>query len=412
MEYLVLGPLRVVPPDGRPVRLRSAAQRRLLSLLVMRAGTVVSADELSDRLGLTAGALRTAMSRLRRVVGAGQLATVAPGYLLQAEQVDAARFDALVALARSTDDAMAAVAHYEAALRLWRGDAYAEFAGEDWAMGEARRLAERRADATEELAALLVDLQEWAIAIDRVEPLIEVEPFRERPRALLMRALAGSGRHIDALRAFQAYRQHLLAEVGTEPSATLVELDRRIASEPPGPELTTAGTVALLLTELLGESGPGSAPAQHYEVLDEVITGAGGVRPLYQGAGESAIGAFSRPAAAIGAAVTAQRRLAAELPGLSVRMAVHVDGVHRRGHRGYVGGAVPHGMRLRACGHGGQILVSETGAAAVGGDLPDGVTLVDLGPTRLDGDDRTERVWQVVHPDLRSTFPALGSASA
>ncbi|MEZ5144874.1 MAG: hypothetical protein R2726_20515 [Acidimicrobiales bacterium] len=167
--------------------------------------------------------------------------------------------------------------------------------------------------------------------------------------------------------------------------------------------------MALLLTELLGESGPGSAPAQHYEVLDEVITGAGGVRPLYQGAGR-APSAFSRPAAAIGAAVAAQRRLAAELPGLSVRMAVHVDGVHRR-DTGATSAGPSRGMRLRACGHGGQILVSETGPPPSGATCLDGVTLVDLGPARLDGDDRTERVWQVVHPDLRSTFPALGSAS-
>jgi len=44
-----------------------------------------------------------------------------------------------------------------------------------------------------------------------------------------MRALAGSGRRSDALRAFQAHRSLLVDETGTEPSAVLVELDRLIA---------------------------------------------------------------------------------------------------------------------------------------------------------------------------------------
>ena len=45
-----------------------------------------------------------------------------------------------------------------------------------------------------------------------------------------MRALAGSGRRTDALRTFQAYRRVLIEEIGTEPSAELVMLDRAIAS--------------------------------------------------------------------------------------------------------------------------------------------------------------------------------------
>jgi tetratricopeptide (TPR) repeat protein len=115
------------------------------------------------------------------------------------------------------------------ALELWRGDAYGEFAHESWARAEATRLTELRSGAIEDLAELLLDAGEWTAAIAAVQPLIDREPFRDRPRALLMRALADSGRRTDALREFQTYRVVLRDEVGTDPSDAIVRLDREIA---------------------------------------------------------------------------------------------------------------------------------------------------------------------------------------
>ena len=112
---------------------------------------------------------------------------------------------------------------------MWRGDAYAEFAHEPWALAESRRLAELRAGAVEDLAVLLIERGEWSAAIARLGPLIATYPFRDRPRGLLMRALADCGRRVDALRVFQDYRRFLIDEVGTEPSPELVALDRDIA---------------------------------------------------------------------------------------------------------------------------------------------------------------------------------------
>ena len=56
--------------------------------------------------------------------------------------------------------------------------------------------------------------------------------------------------------------------------------------------------------------------------------------------------------------------------------------------------------RLRAIGHGDQILVSDAAAGLVVDQLPDGVHLADLGTHRLKDLGRPERVWQVIHPDL------------
>jgi DNA-binding SARP family transcriptional activator len=254
MEFLVLGPLRVIDSEGSEVRLGSAEQRRMLSLFVLHAGSVLAADLLSDRLDISRGALRTSVSRLRRIVGYQLLVTVAPGYQLRSRQVDSRSFEDLLAMVRTIDDRSTKRVVYELALALWRGEAYAEFAHERWALVESRRLEELRAGAVEDLAALLVAEGEWTEAIIRLESLIAEHPFRDRPRALLMRAYAESGRRVEALRAFQDYRTLLVEEVGTEPSSSIVALERDIArgSEP-----------ELQLTGPNGRSGDDALSSSH-----------------------------------------------------------------------------------------------------------------------------------------------------
>ena len=94
MQFDVLGPLRVVGANGAPVAMTGVAQRRLMSILVCRVGEVVSADGLAEQLDLSSGALRTSVSRLRRIVGFDVLVTEPPGYELRCDNVDARRFEA------------------------------------------------------------------------------------------------------------------------------------------------------------------------------------------------------------------------------------------------------------------------------------------------------------------------------
>jgi DNA-binding SARP family transcriptional activator len=230
MEFQVLGPLRVIGTDGAPRKVASAAQRRLISLLVLRAGTVVSADLLAEHLGLSAGALRTSVCRLRRIVGSDVLRTEPPGYELRTDAVDARCFEQLVACGRSSQDRAGARVTREAALKLWRGEAYSEFAHEPWALAESWRLTEMQAGAIETLVEVLLDQGEWTEAIIHLEPLIAAHPLRDRPRELLMRALSESGRRAEALRAFQTYRTQLIEETGTEPSGSITDLEGAIAT--------------------------------------------------------------------------------------------------------------------------------------------------------------------------------------
>src|SRR3954467_3194959 len=154
MEFGVLGPLIVRRAD-RDATIGSRQQRRLLTALLVSAGTVVSTDRLADGLWgdepppTAMQSLHTYISRLRGLLhadGDGVLLTRPPGYLLNIapEQTDAGRFERLLAAARAAapDQPRAALAGLDEALALWRGPAYAEFADAEFARAEATRLDE------------------------------------------------------------------------------------------------------------------------------------------------------------------------------------------------------------------------------------------------------------------------------
>jgi predicted ATPase/class 3 adenylate cyclase/DNA-binding CsgD family transcriptional regulator len=177
------------------------------------------------------------------------------------------------------------------------------------------------------------------------------------------------------------------------------------------------GAVTFLLTDVEGSTrawsadpdGTAAAILRHYEILDEAIATHGGYRPVDQGEGDSIVAAFARPSAAVAAALSAQRTLVRELSDVfMVRMALHTGEAHE--HDGsYFGQTIIRTARLRACGHGGQILVSRATADMVADRLPADATLVPLGRHRLRDLNRPEEVWQLGAADLRSHFPPLVS---
>ncbi|MFO1415404.1 MAG: tetratricopeptide repeat protein [Burkholderiales bacterium] len=91
---------------------------------------------------------------------------------------------------------------------------------------------------------------------------------------------------------------------------------------------------------------------------------------------------------------------------LLVRCGLHA-GVDSRRDNDFYGNAVNRAARIMTSAHGGQILVSQTVEALVRARLPAPLSLRDLGTVRLRGLAQPERVFQVVHPALRESFPAL-----
>jgi DNA-binding SARP family transcriptional activator len=217
IRFHALGGLSITD-RGAELGIGGPRQRRLLAMLLIHRDTVVSVDRLADAVFAgepTAAAsttLRSYVARTRRLVdGSGSgpvVVTRAPGYLLQtpADSFDVACFERALATGGShleRGDAPAAASTLREALALWRGDAYAEFADEDWARTEARRLEELRLVAHERLVEAELACGRAADLIPEIESLTREHPLREEFRAQLMLALYRAGRHADALRVFR-----------------------------------------------------------------------------------------------------------------------------------------------------------------------------------------------------------------
>jgi len=88
-------------------------------------------------------------------------------------------------------------------------------------------------------------------------------------------------------------------------------------------------------------------------------------------------------------------------------MGLHTGEPHV-GDEGYVGMDVVRAARICSAGHGGQILVSETTRALVGNDLPEGVSVRDLGKQNLK-DVQREHVYELALGEAPEEFPPLKS---
>ena len=209
------------------------------------------------------------------------------------------------------------------ALALWNGPALEEFSGEEWADGEIARLTEIHAATVDDLAESLIEARRAADAVGVLEGHIVLHPYRDRPRGLLIRALAGAGRQADALRAFQQYRTLLIGEFGTDPSPDVVRIERRVATgwdgvEPPPDRGAVPGNhdggaiVDIPLPALLAHEQPFVGRAPELETLAHELTraeapGARGVVLTGEaGIGKtSLLGAFARSVVSSGQATVA-----------------------------------------------------------------------------------------------------------
>lgn len=180
------------------------------------------------------------------------------------------------------------------------------------------------------------------------------------------------------------------------------------------------GIVTFLMTDIEGSTQAWQAApdtmttsvSRHYEILGAGIEAHGGQRPEEQGEGDSVVGVFRNPSDAIAAALDTQLTLRRELPGLAVRMSLHTGEAMLRDEKNYVGLSIIRCARIRSSGHGGQILVSDATKEAVQEELPPAVRLVDLGVYGLRGLSGRDRIWQLEHDDLPSTFPYLKAGAS
>ena len=407
MDIRVLGPVMLRDESGGVVEL-SPQLRRLLAVLVVAAPGPVSAGRLAELVadGRAEGStVRTAISRLRKSVGE-RLVADSGGYRLELGDVDLdlARFDAHRSAAHGGDT----VHHLEAALACFEGRPFGELASEDWALPEVARLDKARRRVAEELGDAYLAASSPGRAAEVVEPLLEEDPYAERPVELMMRALAANGETTEALRVYERFRVGLRDDIGIDPSSELQAIEAELlAPAVVSRRALPDGTVTFLFTDIEGSTERWQADeasmvhvlASHDQCLREAVEAAGGI--VFKHTGDGICAVFVSAVDGVRAAEAAQ--LGLDLP---VRMGLHSGLADRRGDD-YFGSSLNRAARVMDAGHGGQILVSSATAA-----LLERTDLVDLGDHELKGLAGSERIFQVgaeEFPPLRTRAALTGN---
>jgi len=213
VRVAILGHFEVQNDAGDCLPVAGTRLRDLIARLALAGGKPVSTSALAEAVwgdeppADLANALQTLVSRARRALGGPRaVEQSAAGYRLAitAEDVDALRFEHLLACGA-----------VEEALALWRGPALAGVG--DFALPHALRLDALRLDAM--IVALTRELEAGRAAahVAELAELAAGHPLNEKLTALLMRALAATGRQADALAAYEVLRARLADELGIDP---------------------------------------------------------------------------------------------------------------------------------------------------------------------------------------------------
>jgi DNA-binding SARP family transcriptional activator/tetratricopeptide (TPR) repeat protein len=276
VEFRVLGTVEAWS-DGSRVDLGSRKQRLVLAVLLIEAGRPVSLDRVVDLLwpddppASARNTVQALVSRLRAVFrqAGPELLTEGSGYVLRVDpgDVDVHRFDRLTARARDVDDEQA-IALFDEALALWRGEPLTDVAAPE----TARRLLAGAREARWTALADRVDAQlrlgRGRDVLAELVTLVAAHPLRQRFVGQLMLTLHRDGRTDDALDAYRALRTRLAEDVGLDPSPELKRLEAAILAADPaltGPPATEPVRPAQLPHDVRGFAGRGVELAQ----LDE-----------------------------------------------------------------------------------------------------------------------------------------------
>ena len=130
--------------------------------------------------------------------------------------------------------------------------------------------------------------------------------------------------------------------------------------------------------------------------------------------GDAFFAVFVRARDALSAAVAIQRTLAAHSwpEGTTVRARIGLHtGEPSVAAEGYVGLDVHYAVRLMSAGYGGQVLLSQMTRDLVEHDLPEGVSLRNLGEYRLKDIGYSSYIFQLVIADLPADYPLLKTLS-
>ncbi|MFC3505493.1 BTAD domain-containing putative transcriptional regulator [Micromonospora krabiensis] len=258
ISFAVLGSIRAVRA-GVELRLGARQERLVLALLLARAGSPVSLDELVDLLWdsdapvSAANVVHRHVGALRRRFEPGLPTRSAgryihrdlSGYRLLADErsLDLLEFRALsrrAARSLQDGDPESALRHFLDGLRLWRGRCAAglepasrlhpAFLAVEGERAEAVRQAADAAERCGRLGAVLVPLRQAA----------EQHPLDESLQSRLLLALAAAGRQAEAVETYRVVRRRLADDLGVDPGEELREAYDRLLHQRTGPTRTAS----------------------------------------------------------------------------------------------------------------------------------------------------------------------------
>jgi DNA-binding SARP family transcriptional activator len=243
MRFRILGPLEVrTEEDWTPIG--AAKWRAILACLLLHPGQVVSTDTLIDELwgndppARASNLVSIYVLRLRRLIGDSEgrvLKTRSPGYqlLLGPDDLDTRRFGILMSQgqeALTAGDPEHAAHLLADSLALWRGKALADVPPSAFVDAEAERLDELYLAALELRIEADIACDRGSVAIPDLRRLLSDQPLKEKLWLLLMRALAGAGRHAEALGAYEQARSVIADQLGVDPGPEMRQLFRELLS--------------------------------------------------------------------------------------------------------------------------------------------------------------------------------------
>lgn len=411
MDFRLLGSLAADEEglDRAPARPK---QRALLAALLLRAGEVVSGDDLLDAIWgerpppSAASALQGHVSALRKLLGAERIETQPPGYRLRlqaGDTLDLEQLEQLASFARGQAPAARAETLTQA-LALFRGEPLADFRYSEFARSEGLRLGELRLDLEQERLETELELRRHLQALPALERLVAEHPLRERLRAALALALYRAGRQAQALHALQEGRRLLAAELGLEPAPLLQELERQILNHDPrleAPDLFApaasrakpGGIVTFLAVAAEDRRG------DVRELVERAATPHGGVEAASDR--RASLRAFARARDAVAAAVDLQQSVTG---AARLRVGVH-SAEALPTEDGYAGFGVGGASSVCRAAHGGQILLSRSARDLLRESPLNEMSIRDLGEHRLTDLTPAQRLFQLVVPSLAQDFP-------
>ncbi|MEP6895738.1 MAG: BTAD domain-containing putative transcriptional regulator, partial [Chloroflexota bacterium] len=410
--------------NGKRVTIPTRAAQSLFAYLVLTAGTPHRREKLAgtfwpDTTDDNARKnLRQELWRIRKALSAQQAST--NDYLLAQELTIAFNRSAqywldVAQLERPEIDLESLTAN----LSLYQGELLPGFY-EDWIMLERERIRSLFENKMEQLLKQLVAAERWTAVQEQGERWLALGNTLEPAYRAMMLAYGARGDMAKVSSTYQRCMEELREQFGLEPSAETRALYDGLLKGTHAPSRSTAvqtsGTVTFLFTDieestnLLDKLGDQYANVleEHHEILRVAIQKWNGREVDTQG--DAFFVTFARALDAVQCAADAQRALALHPwihnQPVRVRMGLHT-GEPLIALTGYVGMDVHRAARIGDAAHGGQVLLSQTTRDLVMHDLPQGITIRDLGEHRLKDLKFPTPIYQMVIPGLLQDFPPI-----